>query len=234
MTSFSGLAGPQTGKPPAKRLGLLVVFIVLALLAVAGGVVYSKLKPKLPLISGFTGDMPFTWRPLDANPADRARASLDGALTVHLVENAGVLAYQGVKSTFPKDLRGKSVSIQTDLSRAADTPLVEAKFRVTLDHYDDYISIQAEGDRLNTIQAAKKVEAQRYFPFDRTRDRFWRISHDAARDEIAWAVSADRIHWRELRREPRRLPLDKVRLEIYAGTFKPTPKPGQVRFTGCC
>jgi hypothetical protein len=65
-------------------------------------------------------------------------------------------------------------------------------------------------------------------PYDAVQHRHLRIRHDSAGDAWVWETSPDGSVWTERRRIARPFPLDAVRGEMEAGTYRAESNPGDV------
>lgn len=218
-----------------KRVALWIAAAAMVLAASAGGFVLAKvMDTEAP--DGFSRDAHRDWKFIETSWSTPARARVEGdAMTVLLAANARGLAYQGVVDKAWKDATGGDFQLEVDTSKAARSDNMEIKFKVTLDHHHDFLAIQSDGvDGLLLIQAAKGGRTETKIPLDWNQDRYWRMRHDRAADQVVWLTSPDGQQWTERRREPRRMDLTKTKIEIYAGTFRPVPAPGRVTLRGCC
>lgn len=215
----------------------LVVLVAMAGVVViaANGPIWPPRKWTAPMLFGFSGQAPFQFKPLVRARKEVSRRFEHGGLTLGPAAETKGVVYNGVTSTFPFDFTGQARSLKVDQSRYTFLEGTEAKFRITRSHETDYVSLERSemGDLFFVQKAGGKLHEE-HGPYDPMADAWFRIRHEPSDDTIRWETSRDGKTWIERAKDRRGFDLSKVRIELYAGTYKPTPSPGFVRFTDCC
>lgn len=148
-----------------------------------------------------------------------------GKLVVTPRTNFSTEGYNGVVSNDLINLQSAAVSAEiTPAGGTADTWLALGTGA------NNFLVIGREGSVLWLEQMINGARDVTLFDYNAANHRFWRIRHDAATDRIHFELSADAANWTSARVVNRAIPINAMRIELAAGTFRSENAPGTATF----
>jgi hypothetical protein len=188
-------------------------------------------KYRLPLVGAFAHQAPGAWRSQEPGVKVVRPHFVKGGLNIAMADRVEGLAYNGVQSTLRWDFTGKAMSVNADYTAFPMPVGAETKFRISRDHHKGFASIQTGEGVLTFRHQYGDHYWEQAIPYDPVADRWLRIRHVPADDTLRWELSPDGVAWTEYARDKVRFDITKVKTEIYAGTNRPAPTPGAVRYS---
>jgi hypothetical protein len=146
-----------------------------------------------------------------------------GQLHIRPMDSASGAHYGGYASTRAWNFSGARASLEVVqiASGAAQTILAISQSA------SDYARTLAQSGSLSFQVSVAGVLSSIDVPYDPTTQRFWRIRHDSAANQLVWETGPDAATWNEQRRAACQLALDALRAEILAGTATAQASPGE-------
>jgi len=169
---------------------------------------------------------PTTWSVLI--PTSQATVTVDGGeLVITLAPITPAL--NGIRSVAQFDLTHGEIRTELVAPPSA-TGGVNAGMFVFLDDLN-YYAMAVENQLLLLRAMTQNVPDELTAPFDASADRFWRIRHDVASDQMSFETSADSAAWVVKRTVLVTVPLESMRAQYLASVYKMNiAAPGSARF----
>ncbi|HEX8502107.1 MAG TPA: hypothetical protein VF659_16095 [Pyrinomonadaceae bacterium] len=155
-------------------------------------------------------------------------AEAGGRLEITPRSSAGVKAYNGYVSVSNwnlTDARATAVVVQTTTNKA------QTVFTLALDA-NNWFRFLFESAKLNFQTKVAGAETSTSIPADAAQQRFWRLRHDRAGDQMIFETSSDGAAWAVRRVVPRQFSVKSLTVELNAGTASSVASPGKAVFGG--
>jgi hypothetical protein len=123
------------------------------------------------------------------------------------------------------DARATVAVVQTTTNAA------QTVFTLALDGGNWFRFLAASGN-LSFQSKVNGADSSTNIPADGAQQRFWRLRHDRASDQIIFETSADGANWAARRIVPRQFSIKSMTVELNAGTAASVASPGKAVFGG--
>jgi PKD repeat protein len=156
---------------------------------------------------------------LGAAGFDSALSVLERNARLEITPRSGVQSdhYSGYLSAKAWDMTGASVSVE--VPQVAQGGATDTELAACLDYQNFYMIVEENGGLyFQEIAGGARTSASTIY--DPARHRFWRIRHDATADTINFETSADGLAWVVQRTVARHIPVNALKLELSAGTWR--------------
>jgi hypothetical protein len=159
------------------------------------------------------------------------------ALELVPLANSGGFRYNGYVLNKPYNLTGRRASIEV-VRTANPGATSEMIFSVSANGTNHYRLVIQNGviradetlDSAPPFGPAQQAQTSNSWvpiaPFNAVTHRYLSVRHAPGTDDIVWEASTNRIQWSELRRTRRKMAIQSVRVELFAGTYTAVASPG--------
>lgn len=184
--------------------------------------------PPLCLADDFESDAlsPATWSVIDPS-APTTVQDTGGELAIAIAPMTKTV--NGIRSVASFDLTGGEARTELVAPPFAVAGVTAGMF-VFLDDLNYYV-IEVENGTMMLRTLTQNAPDELVVSFDAVADRFWRIRHDSATDQISFETGPDPSSWVVKRTVPVTVPLAELRAQYLGGSYKATiAAPGTAQF----